>query len=121
MFDKGRLHGRQGAPQQLSFIVSAAYRTTKRPHAEIIAAAVEALHKYYPAMMRASITRALVLRDPEATFSCDPASEALRPGPRTPIQGLWLAGDWTDTGLPATIEGAVMSGERAAAELLRSV
>lgn len=119
VFDKGRLHGREGAPQHLSFIVSAAYRTAKRTNAEIIAAAVEALHKYFPAMMRANLTRALVLRDPEATFSCDPGSEALRPGATTPIAGLFLAGDWTNTGLPATIEGAVQSGLRAAAAASR--
>jgi hydroxysqualene dehydroxylase len=115
VFDKGRLHGRQGAPQHLSFIVSAAYRTAARPNAEIIAAAIEALHKYFPEMIRATPTRALVLRDPDATFSCDPAAEARRPGPVTPIGGLFLAGDWTATGLPATIEGAVRSGHRAAA------
>jgi hydroxysqualene dehydroxylase len=115
VFDKGRLHGRPGVPQHLSFIVSAAYRTAARPNAEIIAAAIEALHKYFPEMIRATPTRALVLRDPDATFSCDPEAEARRPGPVTPIGGLFLAGDWTATGLPATIEGAVRSGHRAAA------
>jgi uncharacterized protein with NAD-binding domain and iron-sulfur cluster len=60
------------------------------------------------------VTRSLVLREPEATFSCDPASEVLRPGTATPLRGLFLAGDWTDTGLPATIEGAVRSGLAAA-------
>jgi hydroxysqualene dehydroxylase len=115
VFDKGRLHGREGAPQHLSFIVSAAYRTSARPNAEIISVTLEALHKYFPAeMMRATPTRALVLRDPDATFSCGPEAEALRPGPTTPIRGLYLAGDWTRTGLPATIEGAVRSGHAAA-------
>jgi hydroxysqualene dehydroxylase len=117
VFDKGRLHGRAGAPQHLSFIVSAAYRTSARPNAEVIAAAIEALHRYFPEMIRATPTRALVLRDPDATFSCGPEAEALRPGPTTPIGGLFLAGDWTATGLPATIEGAVRSGHRAAAAI----
>jgi zeta-carotene desaturase len=114
VFDKGRLHGRAGAPQQLSFVVSAAYRTNPRPNAEIIATAIEALHRYFPETHQANVTRALVLREPDATFSCDPESEALRPGAATPIRGLYLAGDWTDTGLPATIEGAVRSGRSAA-------
>jgi squalene-associated FAD-dependent desaturase len=114
VFDKGRLHGRSGAPQHLGFIVSAAYRTAPRPNAEIVALAESALRRYFPAMAGAAVTRSLVLREPEATFSCDPASEALRPGPETPVRGLFLAGDWTDTGLPATIEGAVRSGHRAA-------
>ena len=42
--------------------------------------------------------RSLVLREPEATFVCDPAAEEIRPGPETPIRGLFLAGDWTNTG-----------------------
>jgi uncharacterized protein with NAD-binding domain and iron-sulfur cluster len=58
-----------------------------------------------------------VLREADATFSCDPASERLRPGPRTPVGNLVLAGDWTATGLPATIEGAVRSGLAAARAL----
>jgi len=58
--------------------------------------------------------RATVVREKQATFSLAPGQPA-RPGTRTPIDGLFLAGDWTDTGLPATIEGAVVSGNRAAA------
>jgi squalene-associated FAD-dependent desaturase len=117
VFDKGRLHGRSGPPQHLGFIVSAAYRTAPRPNAEIVALAEAALRRYFPAMAGASITRSLVLREPEATFACDPESEKRRPGAATPIRGLYLAGDWTDTGLPATIEGAVRSGRRAATAL----
>jgi uncharacterized protein with NAD-binding domain and iron-sulfur cluster len=57
------------------------------------------------------------LREPAATFACTPEAEKLRPGVVTPIAGLYLAGDWTDTGLPATIEGAVRSGLAAARAL----
>jgi len=114
LFDKGRLYGREGAPQHLAFIVSAAYRSALKTNAELVAAAEQALRRFFPAMSTATIVRSLVLRDPSATFASTPALEALRPGPRTPIAGLFLAGDWTDTGLPATIEGAVRSGERAA-------
>ncbi len=70
-------------------------------------------------MAGARVLRSHVLREPGATFACTPQNEALRPGERSPIAGLWLAGDWTDTGLPATIEGAVRSGRRAAAALER--
>ncbi|HEY8152107.1 MAG TPA: FAD-dependent oxidoreductase, partial [Vicinamibacteria bacterium] len=69
------------------------------------------------AMAEARVVRSLVLREPEATFVCDPEAEEIRPGPETPIGGLVLAGDWTNTGLPATIEGAVRSGRTAAARL----
>jgi uncharacterized protein with NAD-binding domain and iron-sulfur cluster len=54
-----------------------------------------------------------------ATFAVRPGVDALRPPQRTPIDGLFLAGDWTDTGWPATMEGAVRSGYLAAEALLR--
>jgi squalene-associated FAD-dependent desaturase len=114
VFDKGRLYGRGGPAQHLAFIVSAAYRTAPRANAEIAGAAEAALRRFFPAMAGATIKRTLVMREPSATFASDPASEAFRPGPRTPVGRLFLAGDWTDTALPATIEGAVRSGRRAA-------
>lgn len=114
VFDKGRLFGREGAPQHLGFIVSAAFRSAKKKNAELVAAAEEALRRYFPAMADAQIVRTLVLREPAATFAATLEAEALRPGAETEIPGLVLAGDWTDTGLPATIEGAARSGLRAA-------
>ena len=114
VFDKGRLYGREGAPQHLAFIASAAYRSAARPNADLVAAAVGALARCFPAMSGATVVRSLVLREPFATFASTPDLEPLRPGPDTPVDGLFLAGDWTDTGLPATIEGAVRSGQRAA-------
>lgn len=114
VFDKGRLYGRPGAPQHLAFIVSAARRSIPRPNAELCAAAEAALRRYFPAMAEARVERSLVLREPDATFCCSPEAEALRPGAATPVPGLYLAGDWTANGLPATIEGAVRSGFRVA-------
>jgi zeta-carotene desaturase len=114
VFDKGRLFGRQGPPQHLAFIISAAWRSIPRPNPELAAAAEAALRRYFPGMAGATVTRTLVMREADATFACDPEAEALRPAARTPIAGLFLAGDWTATGLPATIEGAVRSGVRAA-------
>jgi zeta-carotene desaturase len=114
VFDKGRLHGREGAPQHLAFIVSAAYRSASKTNAELVEAASATLSRYFPAMAAARVERSLVQREVQATFASTPELEALRPGPVTPLAGLYLAGDWTDTGLPATIEGAVRSGLRAA-------
>lgn len=61
----------------------------------------------------------IVIREKRATFSCDAGVQALRPGHATALEGLWLAGDYTDTPYPATLEGAVLSGRGAAAEVLR--
>jgi hydroxysqualene dehydroxylase len=58
-----------------------------------------------------------IVKEKRATFAQTPASLAQRPGPRTSCGNLLLAGDWTNTGLPATIEGAIRSGQRAAREL----
>jgi len=56
-----------------------------------------------------------IVRERRATFAATPAENAKRPGPKTAWRNLYLAGDWTNTGLPATIEGAIRSGDRAAA------
>ena len=115
VFDKGRLYGRdgrapaprlhrqRGLPQRAAAERRARGRRRRRRCA--------ATSRPWPAR---AVTRSLVLREADATFASDPASEALRPGPRTPIRGLFLAGDWTRPGLPATIEGAVRSGLAAA-------
>jgi hydroxysqualene dehydroxylase len=59
-----------------------------------------------------------VLKEKRATFAATAAQERLRPGPRVGLSNLALAGDWTATGLPATIEGAIRSGRRAAQVIL---
>jgi squalene-associated FAD-dependent desaturase len=79
------------------------------------------------ARIRAEVTRlfprwptpshALVIREKRATFSCHSGVKALRPAARTAVPGLWLAGDYTDTGLPATLEGAVRSGVNSAQQI----
>jgi hypothetical protein len=60
-----------------------------------------------------------IVRERRATFEATPEQNALRPGAATAWKNLFLAGDWTDTGLPATIEGSVRSGNRAADLVLR--
>ncbi|MEO6379783.1 MAG: FAD-dependent oxidoreductase, partial [Caulobacteraceae bacterium] len=61
-----------------------------------------------------------IVKERRATFAATPQQEAKRPGPETPWENLWLAGDWTATGLPATLEGAVRSGRKAAGLVLAS-
>jgi uncharacterized protein with NAD-binding domain and iron-sulfur cluster len=64
--------------------------------------------------------RSVVVREHRATFSLLPGAPT-RPGTETPLSGFYLAGDWTDTGLPGTIESAVVSGHRAAEAVIRRV
>jgi hydroxysqualene dehydroxylase len=61
-----------------------------------------------------------IVRERRATFEATPEQNAMRPGPSSPWKNLFLAGDWTDTGLPSTIEGSIRSGDRAADLILRS-
>ena len=68
-----------------------------------------------PASSKANLVRALVMKEKHATMAPAPDTYRLRPTTRTPIPNLFLAGDWVQTGLPATIESAVISGRGAAA------
>jgi uncharacterized protein with NAD-binding domain and iron-sulfur cluster len=68
-----------------------------------------------PASSKAKLLRALVLKEKHATMAPAPETFRLRPTTATPIPNLFLAGDWVQTGLPATIESAVISGRAAAA------
>ena len=81
--------------------------------------ALSELGDVLPASRKVSLLHSLVIKERFATYSPSPEAEPLRPHTRTPIRGLFLAGDWTATGLPATIEGAVRSGYTAARELLQ--
>ena len=80
-----------------------------------------ALAELLPAARDANVETFFVTREHTATFRAAPGSRALRPGPRTRLPGLVLAGSWTDTGWPATMEGAVRSGQAAACEALAAL
>jgi hypothetical protein len=67
--------------------------------------------------MDAPLPKWQLVRERRATFAATPEQNALRPGAKTQWSNLILAGDWTDTGLPSTIEGAIRSGQRAAENL----
>ena len=74
-----------------------------------------------PGARDADVETFFVTREHAATFRAAPGARALRPGPRTRLPGLVLAGSWTDTGWPATMEGAVRSGHAAAREALTAL
>jgi uncharacterized protein with NAD-binding domain and iron-sulfur cluster len=76
------------------------------------------LARLIPAAREAELLRSVVIRENAATFSPEPGCDRWRPAQRTPIRNLLLAGDWTQTGWPATMEGAVRSGYLAAEAIL---
>jgi squalene-associated FAD-dependent desaturase len=80
-----------------------------------------ALGELLPAARGARIERFVITREHMATFRAAPGARAIRPGARTAVEGLALAGAWTDTGWPATMEGAVRSGHAAAKVALAAV
>jgi zeta-carotene desaturase len=95
-------------------VISAAQKFIGLSKEELVAIALEDLRAVYGRPLPEP-TASLALREKRATFSSAPATEPLRPGPQTPLRNLFLAGDWTATGYPATIEGAIVSAERCTA------
>lgn len=111
VFDKRDARGKAGGA--VSLVSSGAAPVLAKSNEELIALAHEELTQALPASREAQVLSATVVREPRATFSLAPGQPP-RPRTEAPVPGLFLAGDWTDTGLPATIEGAVRSGHAAA-------
>jgi zeta-carotene desaturase len=107
MFNKDR--GRY-----LQLVVSASRDLTALSRKEIIDIAVGDLRLFLPRVHDANLVKAHVVKEQRATFSAAPGTEGLRPGTESSIGNLFMAGDWTRSGWPATMEGAVRSGYLAA-------
>ncbi len=121
VFNKSKLWGGQdGGGQYLDISLSGAYEFAGLPAAEIIDLFTKEVWSLFPAARGATVKRALVVKQQDATFAPRPGIAGLRPSQRTPIGNLFLAGDWTDTGWPATMESAVRSGLLAAREIRES-
>jgi squalene-associated FAD-dependent desaturase len=105
--------------QYLAVSLSAAEEELDMTVADLRTRFAGALAELLPAARDARIDTFFVTREHAATFRAAPGARALRPGPHTAIPGLVLAGTWTDTGWPATMEGAVRSGHAAAREAMR--
>jgi hydroxysqualene dehydroxylase len=115
VFDKRALFGDESS--HLSLVSSGAAALVGRDNQALVDLALDELRGALPAARDAVLRRAVVVREKRATFSVAPGQPP-RPATRTAVPGLFLAGDWIDTGLPATIESAVVSGHRAAAAVL---
>ena len=116
--NRGAAGGRSGnRASHLSLVSSGADAIVQDPDDALIAGAVREVEEALPRARRARLTHATVIREKRATFSLA-AGQPVRPATRTPLRGFYLAGDWIDTGLPGTIESAVVSGHWAARAVL---
>jgi squalene-associated FAD-dependent desaturase len=109
------------AGSYLELVVSSSKTLVDRSRNEIIELAMRELAEFFPAVREAKLTKATVIKEVHATFSPTPGSDAYRPSHTSPWPRLFLAGDWTATGWPSTMEGAVRSGYGAAETLTAAI
>jgi len=98
----------------IQLVVSASRELTPMSRGEIVDLAQRELAEFFPEVAKARLLRSHVVKEIRATYSAVPGLEAYRPPPETKYPNVFLTGDWTDTGWPATMEGAVRGGYRAA-------
>ena len=125
IFNKTALYGKEhpAAPdkgQYLQLVISASYALVRKSREEIIELCLKEVRQAMPAAREAQLLKATVIKEAAATFSPEPGVDQWRPSQETKTPGLFLAGDWTATGWPGTMEGAVRSGYLAAESVLRS-
>jgi len=121
MYNKSRLQPeiRNSAGSYLELVVSASRALIPMQRQEIVDLATHELPKFFPALRSARLDKAAVVKEVRATYSVRPLLDQIRPGAEGPWPGIYLAGDWTATGWPATMEGGVRSGYLAAEALTR--
>ena len=127
IFNKTSLYGDSNeatktapAGQYLQLVISASYDLLTKSRQEIIDLCLGEVGHALPATREAQLVKATVIKEAAATFSPEPGVDRWRPKQESSVRGLFLAGDWTATGWPATMEGAVRSGYLAAEAVLRS-
>jgi len=131
MFHKSRLQpirtqatsetgGGSAGGSYIELVVSSSKTLIDKSRAEIVDLALGEVREFFPAAREANLVKATVIKEVNATYSPRPGIDAYRPGPVTPWPRVFLAGDWTATGWPATMEGAVRSGYLAAEALARA-
>jgi squalene-associated FAD-dependent desaturase len=119
VFAKSRIRRWEpGRGSYLELVISASWAELNMGRAEILASALQELELFFPKVREARLVKSGVLKEARATFSVTPGLDAYRPAQRTEWPGLYLAGDWTATGWPSTMEGAVRSGRLAAGEMV---
>jgi zeta-carotene desaturase len=117
MFHKSKLLNRPGGGSYVELVVSASNSLVEMGRQEIIDLAVREVGEFFPMAREAKLEKATVIKEIHATYSPKPGVDAYRPKAQSAWPRVFLAGDWTDTGWPATMEGAVRSGYIAAEAL----
>jgi zeta-carotene desaturase len=109
------------AGSYIELVVSASKNLIDKSRAEIVELVLSEVREFFPAAREAKLLKSAVVKELHATYSPRPGLGAHRPGQTTPWPGVFLAGDWTATGWPATMEGAVRSGYLAAEAVARAL
>jgi squalene-associated FAD-dependent desaturase len=109
-----RANGEAPGVQYLQLVISASYDLLPKSRQEIIEICRRDLADVLPTTRDAQLTKSTVIKEVHATFSPEPGADRWRPSQQSGVHGLALAGDWTSTGWPSTMEGAVRSGYLAA-------
>ena len=118
MFHKSRIRGWEpGRGSYLELTISASTPELKLGREAILASALREAELFFPLIREAHLLKSAVLKEARATFSVTPGLDRLRPAQATEAPGLFVAGDWTRTEWPSTMEGAVRSGRLAAGAL----
>jgi zeta-carotene desaturase len=119
---KGSLRNGALAPEgsYIELVVSASKNLIEKSRAEIVDLALKEVSEFFPAARTANLVKSTVIKEVHATYSPRPGIDAFRPQQVTVWPRVFLAGDWTATGWPATMEGAVRSGYLAAEALTRA-
>jgi zeta-carotene desaturase len=118
IFNKKTAEGE--ANSYLGLVVSASRRLLSLNRSEILEIALRDLKRVIPSTASARLERSVVIKEPFATFSCRAGCDAFRPDQKTNLSNLFIAGDWTKTGWPPTMEGAVRSGYHCAELILEA-
>ncbi len=115
VFNKNAIGGTPNSGlHHLALVISGAHDAAKMTKESLVELAVSEINKHFPKAKNQSPVHSYVIKEQHATISHTVGVAAQRPSPRTGIHGFYLAGDWTATGLPATIESAVKSGQQCA-------
>ena len=122
VFNRSLIEGRptESEGQLLTVSVSAAWELADRSREELTEMFLREMAEVLPVARKAVARRVSVVKQRNATFRCLPGANLSRPGAATPLPNLYLAGEWTNTGWPSTMEGAVRSGYNAARVLIAS-